>query len=70
MVDKTKYSAAIFRRGLKKELFDDGDETMPEDLELEMKLQELLKLWKLPRTGQVNLVFSTTAALFLSLFSR
>jgi hypothetical protein len=50
MVDAEKFSAAIFRRGQKKELFDDGDDGKAE-LELDLKLEDLLGIWSLPRAG-------------------
>jgi hypothetical protein len=50
MVDAEKFSAAIFRRGQKQELFADGDDNQGE-VELELKLDELLDVWSLPRTG-------------------
>ncbi|KAG7667495.1 hypothetical protein Ndes2526B_g03498 [Nannochloris sp. 'desiccata'] len=51
MVDAEKFSAAIFRRGQKQELFGDGDDNQG-DLELELKLDELLDVWSLPRAGK------------------
>ena len=50
MADREKFSAAIFRRGQKAELFGDGDAT-GEGVELNTKLEELHEIWKLPRAG-------------------
>jgi hypothetical protein len=50
MVEIEKFTAAIFRRGQKKELFDDADDGQAE-LELDLKLDELLDVWSLPRLG-------------------
>lgn len=50
-MDTEKFSAAIFRRGQKKELFDDGDDGQGEEVELDLKLQELTDVWNLPRQG-------------------
>jgi hypothetical protein len=49
-MDVEKYSAAIFRRGQKQELFGDDDDNHGQ-LELEYKLDELLDIWSLPREG-------------------
>jgi len=68
-VDKEKFTAAIFRRGNKQELFsgDDavdtaehghGSDHVPTGDE---KLDELLKLWSLPRTGYVPCMTWTIA---------
>jgi hypothetical protein len=47
-----KFSAAIFRRGAKLELFADGqDSAFDEEQELLGKLGELHDVWSLPRTG-------------------
>lgn len=50
-VDKAKFSAAIFRRGHKQELFGDGEEDDEEQIELNDKLNDLHSIWGLPRTG-------------------
>jgi hypothetical protein len=50
IMDVEKYSAAIFRRGQKQELFGDDDDNHGQ-LELEYKLDELLDIWSLPREG-------------------
>jgi hypothetical protein len=51
VVDKDKYKAAVFRRGSKQELFheDDGLKEVTGD----EKLDDLLKIWSLPRSGYV-----------------
>lgn len=54
-VDKTKFTAAIFRRGQKKELFEDGDGDESEQVELDHKLRELYEMWKVPRGAYVVL---------------
>lgn len=51
MVEREKFSAAIFRRGQKAELFGDADELAAEEVELNSKLEELHEIWKLPRAG-------------------
>ena len=53
MIDKEKYTAAIFRRGQKKELFDDGDDSQGEEFQLKHKLEDLHEIWHLPRSGYV-----------------
>lgn len=68
-VDKEKFTAAIFRRGNKQELFSGagdsdtagnghGSDHAPTGDE---KLDELLKLWSLPRSGYVPCMTLTTA---------
>ena len=56
MEKREKFSAAIFRRGAKMELFGDGQEesAFDEQQELQGKLQELHDVWSLPRTGWVK----------------
>jgi hypothetical protein len=49
--DKSRWSAQIFYRGQKKELFGDGDGELPEDEDLEGKLRDLHGIWQLPRAG-------------------
>lgn len=47
-----KFTAAIFRRGAKMELFADGKGTaVQEEEELLAKLDELRTVWSLPRDG-------------------
>ncbi len=52
-LEQGKFTAAIFRRGQKKELFHDGDEEFSEDEDLNNKLQDLHEVWGLSRTGYV-----------------
>ena len=50
--NKGKWSAQIFRRGQKKELFDDTDEGAIDEIdELKGKLRDLQAVWELPRSG-------------------
>ena len=53
LIDKEKYTAQIFKRGQKKELFDDGDELKSVEAEFEQKMEDLREIWGLPRTGYV-----------------
>lgn len=55
MVDKDKFKAAIFRRGNKQELFHQGD--VLKEVTGDEKLDELLKIWSLPRSGYVCFSF-------------
>ncbi len=50
MLNKSKFSAAIFRRGQKPELFGDGDGEEGVE-ELSHKLDDLREIWGLPREG-------------------
>ena len=49
-IDKTKFTAAVFRRGSKPELFEGGAQGGDEPTGYE-KLDELYKIWKLKRSG-------------------
>ena len=52
--DKEKFAAAIFRRGQKKELFEDGDGEGDAETELAEKLHGIHEVWGLPRSGCVD----------------
>jgi len=58
--EREKYNAAIFRRGQKKELFEDGDEDVDEEIDLNYKLEDLYGVWSLPRTGYVRCELAIT----------
>lgn len=50
--NKARWSAQIFRRGQKKELFGDNDDDEGSEIdELKGKLKDLLSVWQLPRGG-------------------
>ncbi len=50
MVERGKFGAAIFRRGLKRELFED-DEAEYDEEEFGKKLNDLYEIWNLTRSG-------------------
>ena len=49
-IDKTKFTAAVFRRGSKPELFEGGAQGGDGPTGYE-KLDELYRIWKLKRSG-------------------
>lgn len=50
MAERGKFGAAIFRRGLKREVFED-DNGNDDDTDFDGKLNDLYGIWNLTRSG-------------------